>query len=110
MISNWKIMSAFLREVLVNYASSMIRITITMATSVENDENFPEFLHGLDNLQNLLSVGSIRRFVFSFFPNQNLSRDRKAELLRKSIALALQMKLRFMGCLVKANALVSGNR
>ena len=44
-----------------------------------------------------------------FFANQNFSRDRKVELLCKSIALVLQVKFRFIGCLVKANALVSGN-
>ena len=44
-----------------------------------------------------------------FFANQNFSRHRKAELLRKWIALVLQVKFRFMGCLVKANALVLGN-
>ena len=60
-------------------------------------------------LQKLVSVGAIRRFIFSFFANQNFSRDRKAELLCKSIALVLQVKFRFMGCLVKANALVLGN-
>ena len=60
-------------------------------------------------LQKLVSVGAIRRFIFSFFANQNFSRDRKAELLCKSIALVLQVKFRFMGCLVKANTLVLGN-
>ena len=45
-----------------------------------------------------------------FFPNQNFSRDRKVELLCKSITVVLQVKFRFIGCLVKANALVSGNR
>ena len=42
-------------------------------------------MHGLDNLQNLLSVGAIRRFIFSFFANQNFSQDRKTEQLRKWI-------------------------
>ena len=60
-------------------------------------------------LQKLVSVGAIRRFIFNFFENQNFSRHRKAELLRKWIALVLQVKFRFMGCLVKANALVLGN-
>ena len=60
-------------------------------------------------LQKLVSVGSIRSFIFNFFANQNFSRHRKAELLRKWIALVLQAKFRFMGCLVKANALVLGN-
>ena len=59
-------------------------------------------MHGLDNLQNLLSVGAIRRFTVSFFANQKFSRDRKAELLCKSRALVFQVKFRFMGCLVKA--------
>ena len=48
-----------------------------------------EFLHGFDNLQNRVSVGAIRRFIFSFFVNQNFSQDRKAELLRKWIGLVL---------------------
>ena len=60
-------------------------------------------------LQKFVSVGAIRRFIFNFFANQNFSRHRKAELLRKWIALVLQVKFRFMGCLVKANALVLGN-
>ena len=64
-------------------------------------------MHGLDNLQKLVSAGAIRSFIFSIFANQNFSRDRKVELLRKSIALVLQAKFRFMDCLVKANALVS---
>ena len=90
-ISNWKIISncclpAFLREVLVNYASNMIRIRLNNCTIFWKQR---EFLHGLDNLQNLLSVGAIRRFIFSFFANQNFSRDRKAVLLRKWIALII---------------------
>ena len=110
--SNWKVISncclpAFLREVLVNYGSNMIRIRLNNCTIFWKQR---EFLHGLDNLQKLVSVAAIRRFIFSFFANQNFSRDRKAELLCKSIALVLQVKFRFMGCLVKANALVSGNR
>ena len=60
-------------------------------------------------LQKLASFGAIHRFIFNFFANQNFSRDRKATLLRKWIALVLQVKFRFMGCLVKANALVLGN-
>ena len=59
-------------------------------------------------LQKLVSVGAIRRFIFNFFENQNFSRHRKAELLRKWIALVLQANFRFMGCLVKAIALVLG--
>ena len=57
-------------------------------------------------LQKLISVGAICRFIFNFLANQNFSRHRKAKLLRKWIALVLQVKLR---CLVKANALVLGN-
>ena len=34
-------------------------------------------------LQKLVSVGVIRTFIFSFLANQNFSRHRKAELLRK---------------------------
>ena len=83
---------AFLREVLVNYASNKVRIRLNNCTICWKQR---EFLHGLDNLQNLLSVGAIRRFIFSFFANQNFSRVRKFVLLRKWIAL--------MGCLVKAN-------
>ena len=56
----------------------------------------------------LVSFGAIRRFIVSYFANQNFSRDRKAVLLRKWIALVLQVTFRFMGCLVQANTLVSG--
>ena len=52
-----------------------------------------EFLHGLDNLQKLFPVGAIRRLIFSFFTNQNFSRDREAKLLCKWISLVLQVKL-----------------
>ena len=61
-------------------------------------------------LQKLIYVGAISRFIFSFFANQNFSRHRKAELLREWIALVLQVKFRFMGCLAKVNALVLGKR
>ena len=44
-----------------------------------------------------------------FFANQKFTRHRKAALQRKWIAVVLQVKFRFMGCLVKANALVLGN-
>ena len=57
-------------------------------------------------LQKLVSVGAIRRFIFNFFANQNFSRHRKAELLRKWIAPVLQIKFSFMGCPIKVNALV----
>ena len=60
-------------------------------------------------LQNLASVGAIRWFIVNVFANQNFSRHRKAELLRNSITLVLRVKFRFMGCLVKANALVLRN-
>ena len=111
MISNWKIisnccLSAFLPEVLVNYASNMIRIRLNNCTNFWKQR---EFLHRLDNLQKLVSVRAIRRFILSFFANQNFSWDRKAVLSRKWITLILQVKFHFMGCLVKANALVSGN-
>ena len=52
----------------------------------------------------------MRRFIFIFFANQSLSRDRKAVVLRKWIALVFQVKFCFMGCIVKANNLVLGNR
>ena len=56
MISNWKIISncylpAFLGEVLVNYASNMIRIRLNNCTIFWKPR---EFLHGPDNLQNLV--------------------------------------------------------
>ena len=100
-------MPAFLREALVNYASNMIFLRINNCTIIWKQE---AFLHGLDNLQKPVSVGAIRWFIFSFFANQNFSLDRKAVLLRRWIALILQVKFSFMGYLVKANALVSGNR
>ena len=107
----WKIISnccllAFLREGLVNYASNMIRIRLNNCTIFWKQQ---EFLHGLNNLQKLFSVTAINRFIFSFFANQNFSRDGKAVLLCKWIALILQGKFWFLGCLVKANALASGN-
>ena len=61
-------------------------------------------------LQKLVSVGAIHRFIFSFFANQNFSRHRKTELLRKWITLVPQVTFHFMGCLVKVNALTLGNR
>ena len=100
-------LSAFLREVLINYVSNMIRIRLNNCTNFWKQK---EFFHGFDNLQKLVSVGAIRRFIFSIFANQSFSRDIKAELLRKSIAVVLQVKFRFMSCLVKANALISGNK
>ena len=45
-------------------------------------------------LQKLASFGAIHRFIFNVFANQNFSRYRKVELLRKWIALVLQVKLR----------------
>ena len=112
LISNWNIISncclpAFLPEVRVNYASNMICIRLNNCTIFWKQR---EFLRGLNNLQKLVYFGAIRRFIFSFFANQNFSLDKKAVLLRKWIALILQVKFRFMGSLVKANALVSGNR
>ena len=93
---------------LVNYASNMIRVRLSNRTTFLKQR---EFLHGLNNLQKLVSVGTVRRFIFCFvFANQNFSLDRKTVLLRKWIALILQVKFRFMGFLVKANALVSGNK
>ena len=111
-ISNWKIISncclpAFLREVLVNYASNMIRIRLNNCTIFWKQR---EVLHGLINLQHLLSVREIRRFIFRFFANINFSEDRKSKLLCKSIALVSQVKVHFMGGQVEANAVLSGNR
>ena len=68
MISNC-CLPAFLREVLVNYASNMIRMRLNNCTIFWKQR---EFLYGLDNLQKLVSVGEISRFMFSFFANQNL--------------------------------------
>ena len=86
----------------------MIRVRLNNRTTFLKQR---EFLHGLNNLQKLVSVGTVRRFIFCFvFANQNFSLGRKAVLLRKWIALILQVKFRFIGFLVKANALVSGNK
>ena len=111
-ISYWKIISnyslnAFLCKVMVNYASKMIRIRLNSYTIFWKRR---EFLHGLNNLKNFVTAGTIRRLIFSFFANQNFSRDIKVMLLRKWITLVLQVKFCFMGCLVKANALLSENR
>ena len=56
MISNWKIISnccltAFFREVLVNYASNMVRIRLNNYNIIWKQR---EFLHGIDNLQKLV--------------------------------------------------------
>ena len=74
-------MPAFLHEALVNYTSNMIHITLNNCSR--------EFLHGLNNLQNLISARAICRFIFSFFANQNFSQDRKVKLLCKWISLVL---------------------
>ena len=85
----------------------MIRIRLNNCAIVWKQQ---EFLHDLHNMKKLVSVQAIHRFIFSIFAYQNFSRDRKAELLRKWIALVLQVKFRFMGyLLVKVNALISGN-
>ena len=44
-------------------------------------------------LQKLASFRAILRFIFNFFANQNFSRHRKVELLRKWIALVLVLVL-----------------
>ena len=68
-MSNWKIVSnccfhAFLSEVLVNYASNMIRIRLNNCTNFWKQR---EFLHGLENLQKLASVGATSRLILIFF-------------------------------------------
>ena len=78
MISNC-CLPAFHR-VLVNYASNMIRIRLSNYTIFWKQQ---EYLHGLYNLQKLISVGAICMFVFSLFANQTFRLDRKAVLLRK---------------------------
>ena len=89
-IFNWKIISHK-----INQLRHLLKTISTFAWS--------------RHLQKLVSVRVIRRSIFDFFENQNFSQHRKANLLRKWIALVLQAKFRFMGCLVKANALVLGN-
>ena len=89
-ISNWKIMSHKIKQ--LRHRLKTIRIFAWSRY-----------------LQKLVSVGATRRFIFNYFANQNFSRHRKAKPLRKWIALGLQVKLRFMGCRVNANALVLGN-
>ena len=80
---------AFLREVLISYVSNMIRMRLNNCTIFWKQW---WFLHGLYNLQKIFPAGAIRRFIFRFFPNQNFSRNREAKLLRKRIALILQVK------------------
>ena len=63
MVSNCR-MPAFLGVVLVNYASNMICIRLNNCTIFWKQW---EFLHGLNNLEKLVSVQVIRRFLFSFF-------------------------------------------
>ena len=66
MISNF-CLPTFHREVLVNYASNMIRIRLNNCTIFWKQQ---EYLHGLYNLQKLVPVGAICMFIFSFFANQ----------------------------------------
>ena len=100
--SNWKIISncilpalLFAREVLIDYVSNMIRMRLNNCTIFWKQR---DFLHGLDNLQNRFPVGTILTFIFSFFANENFSRDREFMLRH------------FLGYLLKAKTLVSGNR
>ena len=60
-------------------------------------------------LQKLVSVGAIRRFIFNFFANQNFSRHRKGRPATQMDHSVLQVKVCFMGYLVKANTLVLGH-
>ena len=84
----------------VNYASNMIRIRINNCNIFKKQR---EFLHGLDNLQKLVSVGAICRFIFSFFANQNF---KAATQMDRS---STSSEISFHGLLVKANVLVSEN-
>ena len=72
-ISNWKIISHEIKQ--LNHLLKTMR-------------NFAWSRY----LQKLVSVWVVRRFIFSFFANQIFSRHRKAELLRKWIALVLPSK------------------
>ena len=54
---------AFLCKALANYTSSMIRIRLNNCTIFWKQR---EFLHSFDNLQKLVSVGAIHRFIFNF--------------------------------------------
>ena len=58
----------------------------------------------------IIVLKNVEKFFIFKSSNQNFRQDRKVELLCKSIAPLLQKKFRFMGCLVKANVQVSGNR
>ena len=60
---------AFLCEVLVNYARNIIRIRLNNCNISWKQR---EFLHGLHNLQRLVSVGTIRRFIFIFLKIKTL--------------------------------------
>ena len=82
-------MPAFLREVLVNYASNMFRIRL-------NNENF--CMASIIGKSFILS-GQYADSSSFLFASQNLCLDRKAALPRKWVALILQVKFRFMGCL-----------
>ena len=67
MVSNC-CLPASIHEVLVSYVSNMIRIRLNNCTNFWKQR---EFLHGLDNLQTFVSVGTIRRFIFSFIEIKN---------------------------------------
>ena len=58
-------------------------------------------------LQKLASFRAIHRFIFNFFANQNFSWHRKVELLRKWIAVVLQVKLRKRPRIRKQRVVVS---
>ena len=89
-ISNWKIISLKIKQ--LHHLLKTIRI-----------------MHDLNTCKSSYLSGQYAGSSSIFFAYQNFSRHRKAELLHKWIALVLQVKFRFIGCLVKANALVLGN-
>ena len=68
-------MSAFLREVLVNYASNMITEYWTVAPSFENNEHFCMVLI-ICKSSFAKAGGAIHMFILSFFVNHNFSWDR----------------------------------
>ena len=73
------------------------------------DHSFEERRKILKGKQRKGSIINIK-LILDFFANENFSRAGFSNQHMDSvIAPVLQVKFRFMGCLVKANALVSGN-
>ena len=77
-------MPAFLHKVLVNYANSMIRIRLNNCSIFWKQQ---EFLHDLNNLQKLVSVGAIH--IFRFLQIKTLAEIERPSCYRNGLLLYL---------------------